>query len=641
MNRKGRLFSIFCCLAVVSIFFANLIIVSAQNVSEQNISEDVFSDIGDVELQETSGISPDSFLYFLDSFLEKVLVGNDPEKALRYREEKIAEAKEMIEAGNIEGAKKALEIAEFYSKILEKEVSPEIEKRARESSKAVQEVLSSLEENLQGEEWSDVKKIIELHMQQEEKIAVAAKISSRIKELCETLAELDPVEYAKVCYVSDDSSNFEEVPEWKRKLDKKLTEKQRKEAKEFFDIILECFETSGEKCRCEDVKIPKFSERCSIMAKLASECELQGNNGACEKMDALEEEEPIVEMLPPHLQEVFFEVEDRYFDERYDMRLPEECVEQEAFDRKSCAKVMFMANAPEECVKAMEEGLIDFENEREARKQCEEIMFELNAPEECIEAGIKDPKECGKFMFKLHAPEECLEAGLTGESRGDEKKCRELIEKKGRGKFDHRPPALGVKCLEIDNPEERLKCYDSALRGLLENAREGRVREDFGIDEKDVEGVPPGGWPEPCIKHGTLTRESCEETMRAIAEGKIREEFKEIEKDLEDFEEHPVSEDVENVTEKTEPAKEVSEGIEKTESSEDSIQEEHPESETTSESSTSSESSGSSESESSTESSTSEQTSETASSTESESTSNDAAMSEISFDNRFLEYYYI
>ncbi|MBW2965741.1 hypothetical protein KY342_01405, partial [Candidatus Woesearchaeota archaeon] len=221
--------------------------------------EDVYADIGDVEIQEDAGLTPDNMFYFIDELLEKLLVGDDPEKALRYKEEKINEAKQMINQGNAEAAKEAFEGAKKYGEILKREVSPEIEKRARESSKAVKEFIDDIEDDIKGNEWEDVRMLVEDQEQTEDKIALAAKITTQIQRLCKALSELDPMEYAKVCKTDDDA------PRWRRRLDKELTEEQKKEAKEFFEIMSNCFKNPRE-CECNRITIKSFAEKCSEIA---------------------------------------------------------------------------------------------------------------------------------------------------------------------------------------------------------------------------------------------------------------------------------------------------------------------------------------------------------------------------------------
>ena len=78
----------------------------------------------------------------------------------------------MIEEGKIEEAKRALLRAEKYGTILEKEVSPDIERRARESSFAVREILGDLEGQMEGERWDEVKGMIEDAEEGENNIAI-------------------------------------------------------------------------------------------------------------------------------------------------------------------------------------------------------------------------------------------------------------------------------------------------------------------------------------------------------------------------------------------------------------------------------------------------------------------------------------
>jgi len=252
------------------------------------VEEDIYEDIGDVKLEGKAGITPDSSFYFLESLVESIFVGDNPETALKYKEEKILEVEEMIKSGNNEAAEKALEKVEKYNEILKKEVTPDLDKRVRESSKATKELLGSLE--LEGDEWKDVKGIIDENLKTEDKIALAAKISNKIKELCETLSDIDPLEYSKLCKTDDNA------PEWQKKLDKELTEEQKKEAKNFGKIMSECFKTSGKECNCEEIPFPEFAEVCSVAAPLAIACDINGDEESCNRLDNLDMPE-----LPDHL----------------------------------------------------------------------------------------------------------------------------------------------------------------------------------------------------------------------------------------------------------------------------------------------------------------------------------------------------
>ncbi len=390
----------------------------SEDEEKSDDDEELYSDLEEeTPFDADPGITPDSVFYVVDEFMEGFFDENDPANALAYKEEKIAEAKAMIEDGNVEDAQKALDLVKKYGDILEREVSPELEREARESSRAVNDLLDDLEEDLEGEEWEDIKKEIAEHKEREKRIALAAKISSKIKDLCESLADLDPQEYARICKTNDDA------PQWQRDLDDDLTEEQKQEAELFFEIMSECFQSSGRECRCEDIPVKPFADKCSVVAPLAAACE-DGDEDACDRMDA--QTEDMGDLLPDYLQDVMGDVEQQFGEDRLDMHMPPECRKEGATTPQECMKVMFKLNAPEECQEALERGEIDISNEREARKACEEIMFTENAPEECIAAGLRDHKKCAQLEFKNNAPEECLEAGLDGSGRNDWKACDKI-----------------------------------------------------------------------------------------------------------------------------------------------------------------------------------------------------------------------
>lgn len=425
------------------------------------LDEDIYQDVNDVQLSGKAGLTPDSSFYFLESMVENILVGDDPKAALAYKEEKILELQEMVDSDNSQGAQVALERVKKYNEIIKKEVSPDIEKEVRESSKAVKVILDSFEGEIEGREWEDVQSQIDDNLKLEDKIALAAKVSSQIKDLCEALSGLDPLQYSQVCKTDDDA------PEWKRELDRDLTLEQEKEAKEFFEIMSVCFENPAE-CRCDDISIIPFAKQCSIISPLAAECEA-GNENACEEMENVGD---IIDLLPDYLQDVMEDVEDRYGDAKHDLHLPSECAERGATSKEACMKVMFELNAPPECLEALEDGRIDPKNERDAKNACEEIMFDLEAPQECKDAGLRDHRECERMMFKLDSPQECIDAGLTGSGRDDRRKCDAI-----RFKLDAPQECLDAgidgsnrddwkKCeaikFRMDSPQE---CIEAGLDG--------------------------------------------------------------------------------------------------------------------------------------------------------------------------------
>ena len=476
---KGRAFLFIYILMLI-------IIISGVYAQEDS---DFFDE--DAVLEADPGTTPDSPFYFIDSFFDQF--GDE----LEVREEKVAEIRAMIQDGNIDAALRALERYRLYAKELEREVDPARIDEARRSASAIRNALLALESEIPEDVQDEfVKDVIE----QEEAIITAAEIANRIKELCEVLSELDPLEYSRTCRTNEDS------PQWHQQLDRDLTDAQRQEAEAFFEIMSECFETSGEQCRCEDISITAFAEKCSVIAPLAYACEVEDNEEACDEMDDIEDEEPIEDLLPDYLREVLFRLEDRYDDSQFDNHAPRECREAGATTRAECEQIMFRIHAPPECVEALERGDIDITNERQAREACEAIMFDLEAPFECIEAGLTDFRECGKLMFQLNAPQECINAGLTGEHRSDERKCREIV----GGDFgpgDRRGPSgasFGVHCGQIPNPKERLACFDAA-------ASEAQFNQ---FDRSGPSRGPEDRWPPPCEEAQAFTRASCEQIMR-------------------------------------------------------------------------------------------------------------------------------
>ena len=392
-----------------SFAFVFLILCSVGFVSAQE----------DVELN--AGITPDSAFYFIDEFFDRF--GDD----ISNKEERVAEIREMIKEGKIDAAREALDSYRIYADRLEEEIDPEKKEEAERSAAAIRKVLEELESEIPEEDRDEFYDEI---LEKEENIVKAVEIADKIKGLCVSLSELDPKQYEEVCKTDDDA------PEWQRDLDKELTKEQEKEAKEFFKIMNQCFKTSGTDCECDEISVKPFADKCSVIAPLAAACELENDEEACEKMDRLEEEEPIEDLLPDHLKAVF--------------------------DSIGGGPESFEDYAPEECIEA------GATNEEE----CEEVMFKLHAPEECVEAGLNDHRDCEKLLFEIHSPPECLEAGLDNHQDCD-KLLEDLYEKEDNREFE-----IHIDCREVEDPDERLKCYD----GLIEYS-EDFYGEDFYEDD--------------------------------------------------------------------------------------------------------------------------------------------------------------
>ncbi len=459
--------------------------------------EEEFEGDADEELGG-AGSKPGDFFYGVDKLFDDWF-GN----CLDNRQERVAELKALVKEKKFDDAEEALEGYEECAKEVEKEVSPEERGEAERSAKAIRKAIRGIEREIPDEHK---KKFVRDVIDKENGIEKAAEIADKIKNLCEQLAKLDPEEYGRVCRVKGDA------PKWQRDLDDDLTEEQRAAARKFGDIMSQCFRTEGRECACselEDINKP-FADRCAIVAPLAAKCE-EGDEASCEAMD--DATEGIEELLPDYLQDIFDDLDRDIKEDQFEFHMPRECREEGARDAGACIESMFRRNAPGPCLNALDRGEISFTNEREAREACDKIMFEENAPQECVDAGLRNPKECGQLMFKQNAPQECVDAGITGEGRDDPRKCERLMREQfgegPEGPGGRRGPGPGPDCRRIQDPEERLKCYDNALEGIGPG---GEGPAGFGGR------AGRGHFPQPCEEAQALTRESCEKVMREWGE---------------------------------------------------------------------------------------------------------------------------
>jgi len=427
--------------------------------------EKIFEGYEDETLEVDAGTTPESVFYFVDKFFDRF--GDD----LEVREERISEIKAMIEAGDFESAKKALKDYQKLTKKLEKEIDPSRREEALRSAAAIRNAMRDIQDKIPpGERDEFVHEI----RKREHSIATAAEIASKINELCKQLSELDPNSYYRTCRTGDDS------PDWQKKLDKDLTKEQIKEARKFGKIMSECFKISGQNCRCEEIPFADFATACSKAAPLATACDIEGDETACEQLDNLDMPE-----LPEHLQDVFDELESGMMESKYDMHMPKECREAGITNPRDCGKIMIGTNAPEECKQALLDSGCD--GERECSKICDKIMMQKHAPE-CVEKGITDPEECRDFMFSIdRRPQECAEQGIH-----DLRDCKKFMDEGGRG-MGGPGPGFDMDCRSIEDSNERLDCYDKAssqakgFRGVDDSNYEGPCLTDRDWQEKKAE----------------------------------------------------------------------------------------------------------------------------------------------------------
>jgi len=494
-----------------------------------DILEEITEEYGDEILtKDDAGLTPDSVFYFLDGIIDT-------------REEKIAEIRVMVEEGKIEEARTAKAKYDEYAKELEEEADPEERENVRRSAAAISNTLEEIEENIPEENKDEFYEEI---VDKESNIVTAIEISDKIKDLCVQLAELDPLQYSKICKTGD------EAPKWKKKLDMKLTEEQEKEAKKFGQVLKECFKSSGQNCRCEDISFYDFSVFCEKMSSLAVDCEVKNNEEACMAMEEAGEDMP---ELPEHLEHVFHKIESEFGEARFEMHMPRECVEAGA-SPKECGLIMAEIHAPPECrdeiKKAIESGKI--KGERGAREICDRIMM----PPEC--EGMT-PKECAKKMM----PPECIEKGL------EPRECKKFMDSEFMGEKDrHFGPAPGRDCMGIKDSMERLKCFEEGVKGVGDRygpkdmpegeitwqCKEHRIhwppdcerfmREELPNierregEERDRERMEREV-PDECKRAGALSPEACERHMRDVGEWRRGDEEYRSEGDYEGYDEGP------------------------------------------------------------------------------------------------------
>ena len=378
------------------------------------------------------------------------------------RDAEIAEINAMVNKGKIEDAREALKNYEKHADNVEKDINPEKRDDARRSAAAVKQTLKEIESKVSG---SEKKEFVDNIIEKERSIVTAVEIADKIKNLCEQLSKLDPSSYYETCNSGDDS------PKWQKKLDRKLTEEQREESKNFGRIMEQCFETSGRDCKCEEIPFPDFADACSKAAPLATKCD-EGDENACDELDSLEMLE-----LPPHLQDIMDELDGDVSESKYGLHMPPECQKAGAKTPKDCSKIMIETHAPPECKEALLKAGV--ESESEGRKICDKIMMEKYAPE-CAEKGITNQDKCQDYMYGIgNRPEECQENQIH-----DVRDCRRFLEEGGRGKSMN----PGKNCKSIENPEERLKCYDRIISGETFEGEGGNFEERFR-DVKDKEKI--------------------------------------------------------------------------------------------------------------------------------------------------------
>ncbi len=531
MQQRGV--HVFLTVLAVTIFLSfSLTSVLAANETSKDAAVDVESKVStdtsvnvDAQLSVGAGITPDSNFYWV----EKNVLSKFRSDIVNL-EKNVAQIKAMVERKDYESARIALVRYKEYAANIEKNIAPEDKAEVERAIAAINNALKEIESQIPAEQK---KEFVEDVRDEGKRVADAARIADTINKLCGELATLDPKQYATTCRTTKDS------PKWQQKEDKRWTEAQKKEAREFGSIMSQCMKTQGRECRCKDISVSAFADKCALIAPLATKCE-EGDEEACGIME--EATADMEDLLPPHLQDVLEDIEGGVREEQFDKFMPPECKKAGAKTPKECMRVMFEKNAPEECIAAAKEGKVDFTSERTMRESCEKLMFLANAPQECIEKGLKDHRTCGKYMCENNLAQECKDAGLTCERPESVfRKCDEIMRSQRENEGPNRGPgrgfAFGKNCNTVENKDEKLKCFEEMFNQVQGKGFPGQGPENFGSFNDDFvfgeegqgqgkrEGSGKGqgkNFPEQCVKAGATTREACEKIMRAESESRSK-----------------------------------------------------------------------------------------------------------------------
>ncbi len=275
--------------------------------SDEPFTEDEPRDAGDVpaadadefsdeDLVVDPGLTPDSPFYFFDDTVEQWFVGDDPERALLYREEKLAEARRMAENGQAEYARQALERAQSHGEILQANVRPEMAPVVGASTAVARRVLEGI-----GRDVPELDETISEQIQNEEQIGLAAELSKKIYELCDALSDLDPKRYEETCNAGEDA------PEWRRQQHAQLTTEQEEHARLFGEKLGQCFD-DPEDCDCAGMGVQSFQNVCEEASTLEAGCQ-SGDQVSCLEMEEKFADFDAGDYLPDYLAGTFDELE--------------------------------------------------------------------------------------------------------------------------------------------------------------------------------------------------------------------------------------------------------------------------------------------------------------------------------------------
>ncbi len=464
----------------------------------------------EVIVTEEAGISPDSPLYVIDTFIDDINLAlkrgtEKSELAMKVKNERIAEAEAMVEAKNEGAAIKALGNAASQASIIEQTgFSPAIAGLAEADSKKSIARLEALKAKLPAGGIEGVRKAIDEQIDQQEKIRVARESIKVLGDYCEQLAYED-FELLKEDQTCDADST--ETPEWlKEYINEDLREREERAKQLVVEQVTTCV-LSPRECDCSKIPSSKHQIECEVNKQLAIKCEHDNDMEACDELSKKDfEEEDMPDFLKPVFRQTMKEAIEKKQKEMFPKFRPPECSHVET--PEECFKVVKeLYGMPPEC-----EGLSD-EECFEAMKKMERERPEM--PPECKEAGITAPRDCVKIMLEKYGKPPWCE-GIDMDS------CvTETMKHRGGPPSSEMMPeeCAGAKaiddCFEIMKSKYGEKDCESMEECFGRRGESGSMLEECqGLTGQECfEKIKQQQMPEECREADS--REECEEIMRA------------------------------------------------------------------------------------------------------------------------------
>ncbi len=429
------------------------------------------------EITVDPGSVPGDFFYSIDTSLDefRLFLASKEKEAIvasEIRKERLAEAYELAEQGeSAENILAVIEDADKKGAIVLDQINPEAHLGIQEDSRQNIEVLHALEEKVPEQALPALQQAIQKQLSQEEKTRIIAQITSSINSLCTKLIQLVGLDQA----ISEEprcNPENENAPEWlKEKSENDYKEFDKSAKKKFMKEIKNCQENPRE-CRCEEIPIKSFSEKCKVIIPEYIKCKESQDQEACMKMESLTKDEMPMDDVPEDLMKEMYEM-------KKDM-MPPECKEAGATERESCEKIMREKYWPYECKEA--NAMTEESCSKIMQAKAEQYMKErFQGPPECMKDGNFIGEEACRSLMKERYEQEDKQdhkenkedaISYCQENMGvSREECEQRIFMKIEPEIEQR---------EEEHVEPQ---YDIQQQGIQQESYQGRMREDYTSEE--------------------------------------------------------------------------------------------------------------------------------------------------------------